>query len=264
MGHIGFPAQPAHIRMAPHDARCGTGRVQQDGIERLPIPPCCRMGRIGGQYGSLQAEPRQVVVNTLASHGIDVQCGDCCVREFEQVPGFSTRGGTGVEYAQRSLPGQPLQQQGSRHLRCTILHRYRASFKAGQSLHRYRVVQCDGRRSICLCRQSGLLQAREIVVPACLPHIGAQGHGCLGIGCLQQLLPMLRMVLLDTLNPPLRVVPLGHGIRAGQRDQAVAFAQKTAQARIDKVSLRAGGRVAFGCLYSLVDQGEGVVGCALI
>ena len=37
--HIGFPAQPAYIRMAAHDARGRTGYIGEYAVKWLPVPP---------------------------------------------------------------------------------------------------------------------------------------------------------------------------------------------------------------------------------
>src|SRR3712207_7168837 len=41
--YVRFAAQPAYVWMAPHDAGGGARRIQQDGVERLTVPPLRRL-----------------------------------------------------------------------------------------------------------------------------------------------------------------------------------------------------------------------------
>ena len=61
LGHIAFTAQPAHVGVAAHDARGGAGRVEQDGIKSLPVPPALGRARISRQDLGLQAQAPQGV-----------------------------------------------------------------------------------------------------------------------------------------------------------------------------------------------------------
>ena len=93
--------------------------------------------------------------------------------------------------------------------------------------------------------------------------IDPQHHGCVGIVGLQDLLPVLGVVLAQALHPPGRMVPARHGVVVGGRHQGVALAQKAAQAAVDERGLRARGRVVLGRLHRLVHQGKGFVGRGL-
>jgi hypothetical protein len=70
------------------------------------------------------------------------------------------------------------------------------------------------------------------------------------------------MVALELLDPPARMVPLRDRFLVGDGDEFVALPKKSAQARVDEAGLRPGRRVALGRFDGLVDQREGLVGCA--
>ena len=93
-------------------------------------------------------------------------------------------------------------------------------------------------------------------------QVHAQRHRCGLLARLQHRLPVLRVVGLQPLDPPARVVPAGHRVAVGGAHQGVALAQKAAQAGIDEARLRSHAGVVLGRLDRLVHQGEGLVGCA--
>ena len=60
--------------------------------------------------------------------------------------------------------------------------------------------------------------------------INSQAHGGLGVIGLQNALPVLRIVFLQALQPPLRMVPACQRIAVRLRHQGITFAQEAAQA----------------------------------
>jgi hypothetical protein len=99
LGDIAFTAQPAHVGMAAHDARSCAGRVEQDSVETIAVPPCGRLGGVGRDDPGLQAEAPQRLVNTLATRRIDVQGRDLRVCKFQQVRRLAARRGASIEDA---------------------------------------------------------------------------------------------------------------------------------------------------------------------
>ena len=89
--------------------------------------------------------------------------------------------------------------------------------------------------------------------------IYSQCHGCMPVVGLQNLLPVLRMVLAQAVNPPPRMVPAGQRIAVRLRHQRITLSQKATQAGIDERCLRLGSGVALGGFDCLVNQGEGIV-----
>ena len=151
LGDVGLTAQPAHIRVTPHDAGRRARCVQQDGVEQhataLRLPPVLRACRIGHQDLGLQPEALQGVTNTRAARGIDLQRRDLQgrlrPRHLQQVRCLAAGGGAGVKHAQGLAQVQPLQQQRRRLLGGGVLHRYPALGKVRQRLHGHRLVQGD-------------------------------------------------------------------------------------------------------------------------
>ena len=289
-GHIGFAAQPAHIGMAAHDARCGAGRVQQDGIEGLAVPPGGGVGRIGhfhlGRAGgrtcrsislfaagpgcghSLTRQPQalQVVGDALAAHGIHLQRQHIhrpaqLLRPFQQMSGFATGGGTGIQHPQ-TLAGcgvQPIQQKGGRQLGRRILHREPAVGITGQSLHRdvaghHHTAGAD-RMRIASC----LGQPVQIVIAADLSLVDAQHQRCRRLAGRQHRLPVLGMVAPHALDPPGRVVVAGLPVGIHLGHQIGLLAQKPAQAGVDHARLRSHAAHRTCSRHGLIDHGECVI-----
>jgi hypothetical protein len=87
--------------------------------------------------------------------------------------------------------------------------------------------------------------------------------GACALSAAQHALPLARMVALEALDPPARMVPLRDRLAVGGGHQLVALAQEAPQAGVDEAGLRARRRVALGGLDRLVDQRERLVGRAL-
>ncbi len=90
-------AQPADIRVAPHDARRAARRVEQDRVERPAVPPARGVGRVGSDRLRLKAEARKGLVDAAQPVGVAVEREDVEVAELEQVRGLAAGRRAGVE-----------------------------------------------------------------------------------------------------------------------------------------------------------------------
>ena len=128
--------------------------------------------------------------------------------------------------------------------------------KARQLLHRQGLVQLQALRAD---RQGLDAQRRQLLLVlrnGLMPGVDPQRHGG-GLLCQgQQPLPILRVVFLQALDPPTRVVPLGWQIAVGLMDQIFAFAHEAAQTSVDEATLRLRLPVLARGLDGLVHQGE--------
>ena len=84
-GHVGFAPQPRHVRMPAHDARRAARRVQQDGVEEAAVPPCGRLGRVGGLQFGLQLQPAQRVGHPFQAPRVAIQRQQVQVGQLQQV-----------------------------------------------------------------------------------------------------------------------------------------------------------------------------------
>jgi len=75
----------------------------------------------------------------------------------------------------------------------------------------------------------------------------------------QNRLPVPRVIALQALDPPARVVPARHRVLQGRGHQRRAFAQKAAQAGVDEGGLHTQCRLPARGFDRLVDQGERLV-----
>lgn len=84
--------------------------------------------------------------------------------------------------------------------------------------------------------------------------VDTQRHRRRLLGHVQQFLPMLRVIRLQTLNPPARMIPLRLEVAIGLMHQVITFAHETAQAGIDEPALGLGLPLFTRGLYRLIDQ----------
>jgi hypothetical protein len=101
LGDVAFASQPAHIGMPAHDSGSRARRIEQDGVERLAIPPCGRLAGVASNHPSLQSEPTQRLMDALATRRIDVQRSHLGIGKFQQVRCLAARCGASIENAQR-------------------------------------------------------------------------------------------------------------------------------------------------------------------
>ena len=102
-------AQPAHVGVAAHDARGAAGRVQQDRVKGLAVPPSVRLAGVGRHRAGLQALALQGLGDAHQALGVGVQRGDVQVGQLQQVGGLASRRRAGVEHAG---PGRQLAAAG--------------------------------------------------------------------------------------------------------------------------------------------------------
>ena len=169
-------------------------------------------------------------------------------------PGCRTR----IEHAQ-ALTHTFVQQTGCGILGRRILYRTLTLFKPRYLVHSACLGQHQAVLAHWVCvnalRQPTLLQLR-----ACgFFHIHAQGHGGGLVVDLQDALPMMGVILLQTFHPPHGMVPNGLHIVVGGLDQPFTFAQKTTQACIQKMGLCMQALGFFRHLNRLVHQGVGFI-----
>ena len=150
-------AQPSHIRMSAHDPRGGTGRIEQDGIKTLTVPPVLWSARVGGQDLGRQGQTPEVLVDALAPCLIDVNGQYPGIRSnFKQMSGLPPWSRTGIQNAQRPIRGHARQKEWSGHLGGGILNGHIPARKAGQVLNRHWLIELQATRPDSLpCTQTG-------------------------------------------------------------------------------------------------------------
>ena len=125
---FGLPGQ-LDVRVAANHAGGRTGRIQQDALERRPVPPGRQLAGIGGLERGRQAQALQVLAHPLQASGFQIE-GDQLGqgrRALENLTGLAPRGAAGIQYP---LPWLELQQR-RRQLGRFILHTHLAAGKAG-------------------------------------------------------------------------------------------------------------------------------------
>src|ERR1700712_2735626 len=73
---VAFSAQPPNVGMATHDARRGTGRVEQDGIERRAVPPRFWARGVGHDDSRLQSEARERLLDAAGACSVNFKRRD--------------------------------------------------------------------------------------------------------------------------------------------------------------------------------------------
>ena len=95
---VALAAQPAHVGMAPHDARGGARRVEQDGVEGLGRPTTCD-GWPASAASTCACRPRRASVSWMRSQraGSMSSAVTSCIGKLQQMRGLAARRGAGVE-----------------------------------------------------------------------------------------------------------------------------------------------------------------------
>ena len=131
-------AQETNVRMAAQHAGAGAGRVEQNGIEGLAVPPVGRPAGVGGFQRCPLAEALEIFRHPLQPGRVAVQGQQLGARgQFEQMAGFATRGGAGVENAFTVLG----LEQGGAPLGAGVLDAGPAALELGQLGQRRRRLQ---------------------------------------------------------------------------------------------------------------------------
>ena len=248
--------------MTPHNARCGTGRIQQHAVKQAAIPPpvnlrCIHRAHLGGQLQALQR-----IVDSFAALRILIQRQHRMVAQLQQVRRLAARRGAGIKQTQRSVLRQRLQQQRCRQLRRHILHRDPALGKTRQLLHRTRALQHDAIRPLTPAVQPGRAQLLlQIGICRHVPRIDTQRHRSRLLTMANQRRRHVRpMVALQSLQPPVRHIQQGRiALRAGLLHglaQGRLLTQITAQHGIHHGRAVTQLRMALGRFHRLVDQRE--------
>jgi hypothetical protein len=118
-----------HIRPPSQHAGGRAGRVDQDAVERLALPPAGGCAGIADHDLGVQPQPHQVLADAFGALGIDSSAVRSISRAFEQVAGLAAGCGAGIEHAHPSLE---VGQIGG-HLRGAVLHGERAILETGHA-----------------------------------------------------------------------------------------------------------------------------------
>ena len=124
-------------------------------------------------------------------------------------------------------------------------------------------MQAQGGAAQCVGTDALLGQARAVVGHADALDVDAQVHRRRLLCRRQDGLPVLRVIALQPLGPPARVVPARHRVVLHGRGEGRALAQVAPQAGVDEGGVRAQGAIALGGFDGLIEQGEGFVGRAV-
>ena len=104
--HIGLAAQPTHIGVSPANARRCTGRIQQDAIKQMTIPPFGSVCGICSHNLRLYLQAFKVLLNALTALGVYIQGKYLgCWRTFQQVPSFAAGRCTSIKQTQLCASG---------------------------------------------------------------------------------------------------------------------------------------------------------------
>ena len=122
---------------------------------------------------------------------------------------------------------QTIEQQGGCQLGRGILNRRMALIKAWQQMDGDCLDQLDTHLTDRFRLNTLRIQCRQISCNGMMLQIDPQAHGRRTLRGLQHSLPILRMIVLQTLDPPCRVVPLRRDIGFCLGQQTFAFTQKS-------------------------------------
>ena len=136
--------------------------------------------------------------------------------------------------------------------------------KSGQLMNGYRLEQLNAKLGHRFGGNALRLQNLQISLHRAVLGADAQCHGRRRLRRLQNGLPLLRVVCLQALDPPSRMVPKCSDVGIGLRYQGLAFSQEAAQTRVDKRCLRTHVFVPACRLNGLVDQGVNRIGRQLV
>ena len=144
-GHVLRTAQPAHVGMAPHDARGAARRIEQHGVETVCRPTSDRRRArrrtlawpaAAGVAGSVARAAGERHRRRARCTFRSANSSNCAVLP----PGAAQASSTRAPVASRRI-----QQQRRGALRRQVLHRHVAFGKAGQLHHRARAQQATPR-----------------------------------------------------------------------------------------------------------------------
>jgi len=85
--------------MATHNPRSRAGRIQQDGIKLLTVPPCIGRRRVGRQNFGLQAQPLQILANARTALWVNIERNHLGIAQFQQMCGLAARCSAGIQDA---------------------------------------------------------------------------------------------------------------------------------------------------------------------
>jgi hypothetical protein len=126
--------------MPPNHAAAGAGRVEQDALVRLAVPPVARIARIAGQHPRRQPQPGQVSRTRSRRAGADIQRRQLDARvALQQVAGLAARGRAGIEHPHAGFR----RQQARSQLGGAVLYRDVAGREARQFLDGHRRGQAQ-------------------------------------------------------------------------------------------------------------------------
>ena len=203
-GDIGRAPQQLDIGMTADHTTGRAGRVEQDAVIGLAVPPAGRRAGIADQQRGTQAQALQIGPHPFQARRVLVQGSQLQIGNlFQQMPGLAARRGAGIQHPLTGFGGK--QRRGQ--LRGGILHRNRACGEARQRERLNRLVQNQGtvnardRRSA----MSGCGEQRLIIGAAVLAGVDPQGERWPGIVGSDQIGPVVRPVPAQALQQPARV-----------------------------------------------------------
>lgn len=222
------------VRMPTNHAGRRTGRVEQNALERLAVPPGRRIARVGGHQLGLETQTLQVFGDPRQASGLEVQRGECGQARFafEQVAGLAARRAAGIEHA---LARSEVEQSCGQ-LRRFVLHADAAFGEAGQALH----VESARQANPVFAERAGkgfdasALQLGKIAVAVGLPTVDPQGHRRVGIVGRADGFPLLGPVRLQAFLQPARMRQADHRVALKLAEQRLPFTLGTAQHGIEQ------------------------------
>ncbi len=241
--------QPFDVRIASHHAGSAARHVSQNAIERLPVPPAFGMHGIAFDQAGMQLQPVEVFLYAQQPCRIDVERSQVHVSAFQDMAGLSAGRGASVQHPFAGLRIE----QASRPLRACILYRHVARIETGQVVHRHRAVEGDCVRPSLMCGQPGLVQAPQIACHVAMAAIDAQGKRRMQQARFQDVLPTVRMLGLECVDPPVGMRPMRGWLGVGDLVQLGATALEVAQYRIRQSAPPA----LAGCSDRVVHHGMG-------
>ena len=221
------------IGMPTDHARGRTGRIQQNAVKGLSIPPGVQVAAIGRLERGLQAQALQVIPYPFQPGRFQIQRYHFLQRglQFENMAGLAAGRAAGVQYP---LAGLQLQQR-RRQLGRFVLHADRTGGEPRQLLHITGLGQghAIGAEGTGDSGDTGVLQLLQVSIAAGLPAIDPQAHRRVQVvGCTQRF-PVLRPDLLQGLLQPARMGDADHRVMFQLRQQGGALALGAAQHGIE-------------------------------
>ncbi len=138
-----------------------------------------------------------------------------------------------------------MHQQGCGQLSSRVLYGDMPLCKARQTLHRHCFFQLQTMGTHRFGQNPKLTQLTLVIQNTVMPDIDSQSHWGRVLCSLQKFLPMFGVFMLQTLNPPSRMIPARLELPLSLFDQVISFAQESSQTGIDEPTLCA-------CLFLLL------------